>query len=402
MVDTNSRNLLCLSLTVLLGFMPVAATPALAKVSKPQAEPIPIKKVDDPGCTTCISNAASLFARGQVSEARALLTEWSPKCPSNSQLHSLFATVLLSMGANADAEREASLATQLSPSSLAARLQRGMALVALDKKLQAVSEFEHAAEIDPACYEAWVALSSLYRQLHEDEKALDATAKAADLEPATKSQRMSTLSNLKRAGKFAEARSEIKRMLVSSTTSPEFAEELARESLLVGGFDEAVEAAGKALAAHPKAVAPLMTSALAHYCQSNYSACIDDSTKVTEIDPQNNDSQSMRALALVKSNQLDDAEKALKGLNANSTLYLLSKGTLDFARNNLLGAEEALQSCLSYDQGNNNMQGIPHVLARITLAEIYKAQGKRALVAEQLQALSREKRFPQAITELQR
>lgn len=371
----------------------------------PVTEPVvPVKRVDDPGCKNCVSQAASMFARGQIKEATTQLREWSPKCPNSAQLHILFSTILLSTGANQEAEQQAGMAAELNPTSIAAHLQHALALTALDKKLQAIKEFERVVEIDPACYEAWVALTSAYRQMHEDEKAADAAAKAADLEPGSKAVRMGTLMNLKRSGKFAEARTEIKRLLALPTTSPEFAEELARESLLVGGYDEATEATEKVIAAHPKSVAPLMVNALAHYCQNNFEACIEDASKITQLEPRNTDAVALRALALAKANRVAEAETALSEASAepNATLYLLTKGNIEAARNNFPGAEEALQSCLTYDQGNNAMQGIPHSLARLALAEVYKRQGKSSLVAEQVQALSRDRRFSSAAAAIQK
>jgi tetratricopeptide (TPR) repeat protein len=354
-----------------------------------------VKHADDPGCRTCVQQAASMFARGEAVQAQKLLRGWSPKCQSSAQMHLLFSTTLLSTGSNEEAEKESGLATAIAPSLLAAHLQHAIALQALDRKMQAAAEFERAVEIDPSCYEAWVALSSVYRQLHEDDKALDATAKAADLEPHSKALRMGTLTNLKRAGKFAEARNEIKRLLTASTTTPEFAEDLAREALLVGAYDEAVTGSAKSIEAHPKSAAPLFTNALAHFCQKNYDAAVEDTDKILAIEPQNVDAVAMKALAQTKGNHIDDAEATLKnaGADSNSTIYWLSKGTINQARNNYAVAEEALRACLDYDQGNNAMQGIPHSLAHLQLAEVYKQQGKAALASEQLQAVARDKRF---------
>lgn len=361
-------------------------------------------EADDPACKSCVQQAASMFARGEVEQAQKLLREFSPMCKNSAQLHLMFSTMLLSTGSNDEAEKESGLAASISPNLLAAHLQHALALQALDRKMQAAKEFERATEIDPSCYEAWIALSSLYRQLHEDDKALDASAKAVDLEPHSKTLRMGTLTNLKRAGKFTEARAELKRLLTAPTTTPEFAEELAREALLVGAYDEAADASAKSINAHPKSVAPLVTSALAHYCQKNYDATVADTDKILAIEPQNTDALAMKALAQVKANKAQDAETTFKsaGTNANSTMFWLAKGSIDSARSNFTGAEEALKTCLQYDQGNNAMQGIPHSLARLTLAEVYKAQGKPALVQEQAQALARDKRFSVAAAELQR
>ncbi len=364
-------------------------------VKPPEPEPAPIVRADDPGCKGCISEATSLFARGQADQAAKFLREWSPRCPNSARLHILFSTILLSSGATEEAERESGLASSLSPSLLAAHLQHALALTAMNRKIQAVKEYERCTEIDPTCYEAWLALASVYRQLHDDDKAKDAAGKAADLDPSSKAQKMGTLLNLKNTKRFAEARTEIKRLLAAENTSPEFAEDLARESLLVGGFDEAAKAASLAISAHPKSVAPLMTSAIAHYCQNNFPACIDDTTRLSELEPANLDVLALKASALVKANRMEEAENTLANTAAdkNSTMYLLSKGSVDAARNQLQSAEEALTACLEYDQGNNALQGIPHALAHIALADVYKRQGKSALAAEQTQAIARDKRF---------
>lgn len=357
-------------------------------------ESAPPRKPDDPGCKSCLQQAASLFARGQGGDAEKQLREWAPKCPNNAQFHLLFSTVLISRGQTEDAERESGLAANLNPSSIAAHLQHALTLTAVDRKVQAAKEYERVLQIDPSSYEAWTALVTLYRQLHLDDKATEAAAKAADLEPHSKSQRMATLANLKRAGKFTEARAEIDRLLNAPTTSPEFAEELAREALLVGAFDQASTAAAKAIAAHPNSAAPLMISALGHFCDKNYDASVTETTKAAELEPANNDAKALRALALTKEGKVDQAETALgQASDTNSTMYLLTKGTIEADKNNLTAAEESLLACLQYDQGNNALQGIPHSLARITLAAIYQKQGKSSLASEQLQALAHDKRF---------
>jgi Tfp pilus assembly protein PilF len=126
---------------------------AEARAAKPQpaaAEP-PKRVADDPGCRSCTQQAASMFARGEATQAQKLLSEWSSRCPNSAQLHMMLATILLSTGQNEAAEKESALATKLAPSSLAAHLQHAMALSSLDRKMQAKEAFERAVEIDPSC-----------------------------------------------------------------------------------------------------------------------------------------------------------------------------------------------------------------------------------------------------------
>ena len=372
-----------------------AAAPAHPRGIKASTIVPVVKKPDDPGCRTCTQEAASMFARGDVEQAQRLLREWSPKCPSSAQLHLLLSTILIRSGNHEEAEKESGIAATLNPSLLAAHLQHALTLQALNRNTQAAAEFEKVVQLDPSSYEAWVALSSLYRQLREDEKATDAAAKAADLDPHARALKMGTLLNLKKAGKFEQARLEVKRLLAAQSTTPEFAEELAREALLVGGYDEALDGAAKDIAAHPNSPAPLFTSALAHYCLRNYDAAVIDADRIIALEPHNVDAQALKALAQLKANKPEEADATLKtvGADTNSTMYWLAKGSIEETRSDLPAAEEALRTCLQFDQGNNQMQGIPHSLAHLALAELYQKLSKTAQANEQLHELARDRRF---------
>jgi tetratricopeptide (TPR) repeat protein len=369
--------------------------PVEARASKGNAVPHEAKKADDPGRRTCTQQAASMFARGEVEPAEKLLRDWSPKCPNSAQLHLLLSTMLIRSGNHEEAEKESGIAATINPSLLAAHLQHALTLQALKRNMQAAEEFEKVVQLEPTSYEAWVSLSSLYREMHQDDKATDAAAKAADLDPHTRALKMGTLLNLKRAGKWEQARTELKRLLAAQTTTPEFAEELAREALLIGAYEEAAEGAEKSIAAHPSSPSPLFISALAHFSLKNYEAATSDLDKIIALEPQNMDAHGLKALAELKANKPEQADATLKaaGTDTNSTMYWLAKGSIDATRNEIATAEEALRTCLQYDQGNNQMQGIPHSLAHLALAELYRKQGKTAQASEQLHELARDKRF---------
>src|SRR5207302_503967 len=104
---------------------------------------------DDPGCHKCVSEAASLFARGKSREAVDLLKEWTDRCPHSSQLHLLLSTILMRTNKLEDAEIEAGKAAAVAPDLVAAHLQYGLTLMANAHHAKAAREFERVTELDP-------------------------------------------------------------------------------------------------------------------------------------------------------------------------------------------------------------------------------------------------------------
>ncbi len=142
---------------------------------------------DDPGCLSCVSQAASMFAMGKSKEAAELLRLWSNRCPHNAQLHLLLSTIYMRLGPQLDqAEVSASQAVSLLPESVAAHLQYALVLSANKKDIEAIGEFKKVTELDPLSYEAWSSLSNLYSELQEDDLARQCAMKASDLEPSRK------------------------------------------------------------------------------------------------------------------------------------------------------------------------------------------------------------------------
>src|SRR5437870_13053455 len=126
------------------------------------------------------------------------------------------------------------------PGSLPAHLQYGLIATQERRYQMAAAELRKVTEIDPTSYEGWSALSAAYERLHEDDLAKECAERAAELDPSTRTAKLVTLTNLKRAGKLSQAKVELKRLL--TTAPPLIAEDLGREALAIGAFDEAIEA----------------------------------------------------------------------------------------------------------------------------------------------------------------
>lgn len=377
---------------------------ASARTSKsaptPAAVTVKAKRPDDAGCKNCIATAASLFAQGKNTQAADMLRTWSDRCPNATQLHLMLSTILLRTGDLTGAEEAAAAAAESAPNSMGAHLQFGLAAMGNHHFVKAKQEFTRVTELSPSSYEGWSALSMVSKELHADSESAQAAAKAADLEPSTKSARMSTLLSLKRAGKFLQAKGELKRLLTDNASSAEITEELAKEALLIGAFDEAATASKRVADAYPKAPNPLIMLALAHYCLKDFNSCASDADMLLTLEPTSNEGGAMKAMALAKLNKLDEAKSALKDINATdsaSSIVMLGKGTVDFLAGSYEESENMLQNCLETDSSNATMQGIPHALAHMTLRDLYTKIGKTGQAAEQTQAIAADKRFASAI-----
>ncbi|MBX9686246.1 MAG: hypothetical protein K2X27_06060, partial [Candidatus Obscuribacterales bacterium] len=229
-------------------------------------------KVDETGCRSCVSQAASLFASNQLDRAVASLREWSPKCAKNAQLHLLLSTILIRQGPKfaAEAQKEAALACAAQADNQAAHLQYAMSLFAAENYAQAAAEFENVTNLNPASYEAWSALADLYKRLRRDDDAVKAENKAANLEPGTQAVKLSVLQNLKRSGKIQAARKELKKLLDSNELSPEFEQSLANEALQLGAYDEAIAAGRQVMKAYPNSSGPQNCLFLAEFLKQDY------------------------------------------------------------------------------------------------------------------------------------
>ena len=383
----------------------IVGAPSMAKRKAPPAPevtPVVVNKPDDPGCKGCMSQAASLFASGQNSQAADLLRQWTDKCPNSSQLHVLYSMILLRSDRKDAAQVEGAKAIAAKPDSVGAHLQYALALMAGGKHQTALEEYKRVTELDPDSYEGWTSLAQLYKETHEDELAAAAASRAGDLESGGQNAGLATMKNLKRAGKFGEAKAELRRVMAAEKR-PSSAEEFAREALSVGAFDEAVESSKRASRTNPKATTPMLMMALALYCEGNFAESMEASDKLISLEPANTDAEALKALALAKQNKLEDADKAniAAGTGANaSALVLLGRGTVETARGSK-SAEETLHACLDADASDESLQGLPHALARIELFEVYNKLGRKSDAKEQLRALAADRRFPRVLAKME-
>jgi len=313
------------------------------------------ESADDPGCRACLSQAASLFAAGNTIGAADLLSGWQGRCPHNAQLHLLLSTVLLRLGGHQEeALAAAGKATALAPGSVAAHLQYGLLLAAADDNMRAASELEHTIELDPGNYEAWSSLARVYSKLHDDTKAQECADKAAELEPSLRCARLRMLKNLVHAGKLPEAKLELKRLLSASSPAPEFMEELAREAMSIGAWDEAAQAGSKVCQAYPKAAEPLKLTALAQLNNHSYNDCLGTCGRLLALEPHSTWALAVMGRAHLKLGNPGAAEQEIKAaLTGTPDLPMahLAAGELEFGRGNYAQARAEIMQALDSDPG---------------------------------------------------
>lgn len=352
---------------------------------------------DDPGCKSCLSQAATLFAANQLKQAIDLLASWSPKCPKTAQLHLLYSTILIRDGKNLDeAERQASLAVTASPDSQAAHLQCAMTLMANGKYQQASQEFKTVTEINPASFEAWSALTDLYKRLHEDEQAAQAASRAANLEPGTKAVRLAVLTNLKRSGNLVRAKKELQRLLHDGGFGAEFDQSLAEEALQIGAYEEAAEGAERASKAYPNSIEPIRILTLAQYLSHQYQPAEKSATRLLSLSAKNPDGLALKALSLMAQGKTKDGSSlATQALAADPGcgLALVAGGIANSLAGEYAKAVESWKSCASSGPRTSAGERLPETLARMQLYRFYLHQGALDDAGQEARAISTDPRF---------
>lgn len=342
-----SISLAAISLAVFLAPLSV-----LAKKQVEAEPPAPVYSKDDPGCRDALAKAATMFAANKTAEAIALLRPWSAKCMHNAQLHLLLSTMLLRLGnAKAEAQSEAKIACDISPNSTAAHMQHALTLMAMDKTSSAKDEFERITQIDPTSYDAWSTLSDLYGRLNEMDKAKAAGEKAGILDPSARRAKFRTLHSLRTAGKADALRNEAARLLSSDTDPPEYFDQLATEALAVGAYNEAVQAANKALEKFPSSASALKAKALGLVFANNFEEARTIVDKMLSISPDDYDALSIKAMILSDQGHADESELCLKKVASDRRpLLLLARGKLAAQRNESQEAIKNFEQALAADQ----------------------------------------------------
>lgn len=351
---------------------------------------------DDAGCSTCVSQAAGLFAANQLDKAATLLRQWSQKCPHNGQLHLLLSTILIRQGLKDEAEKEAALACSVQPDSQAAHLQYGMALMSTGKHAQAAREFEAVSNLNPGSYEAWSALADLYKRLRRDDEATQAAQKAACLEPGTQAVKLAVLQNLKRAGKLTQAKKELTRLMQSAEMAPEFEQSLANEALQLGAFDQAIEASKHVIKAYPNSKGPLRCLFIAQLLKRQYADAESNADKILSGPGQSNDILTLRGLCKLNQGKLAEAEKDIKTAETadpSSGFSMLGDGMIKMAKGNFEDAADALKYASEADTKGSQADKVPQSLAHLALSKLNRKLGLLPEATQEAHAAGVDKRF---------
>lgn len=353
------------ALSVLLAF---SVAVSLIASSQARSKPSANRSSEDAGCRTCVSRAASLFASGQVAQAADTLREWQHRCPNNAQLHLLLSTVLWRQGGHtAEATAAAEAAVQAAPQSVPAHLQLGLLYSLADNNMRAAVELEKTVELDPSSYEAWSTLSTVYSKLHKDSKAQECSAKSTELEPGSRGVRLHTLRNLEHAGKYAEARKELKKLVSNGEYGPEFMQQLADEALTVSDWEDALQAATRVSESYPKSIAPLRVMALAQFNSHNYQDCLATAERMLKLDARSGEAMAMKGRALIQLGSTGEAERELNAAlaaNPEQAVGLAGQGELEYSRGHYAAASQLLMHSIDSDPSMGKTPAVTYELAR--------------------------------------
>ncbi len=405
-ISTRQNLLVFVSMMVLSpGLNPAALAKSRSSAAKSPASKTSALKTsaikDESGCNACLSQSASLFASNQLDKAVALLREWSERCPNNSKLHLLLSTILIRQDPKnlAEAEKEAGLACEAQADSQAAHLQYAMTLLAREKYSNAASEFETVTSLNPGSYEAWSALADLYKRLRRDQEAAVAAQKAAVLEPATQAVKLSVLKNLKKAGRLAQAKRELKKLLDESGSVPEFEQALAIEALQLGDYDAAIAASTEVLKAYPDSAGPLKCILFCEFFKHQYAEAEATANKILSSGVKSADTLSLLALCKLYAGNLSAAEEDVakaRLLDSSCGFALLADGICKQQKGDFEQALDQLK--LASDSPDKGQEGesAHRSLAHLALARLNLKQGLADEAVQEAHLAARDKRFEAA------
>lgn len=368
-----------------------------AAESRTSAAPKARGKEDAAACRSCVSQAASLFAANKLEAAASLLRASSAKCPSNAQLHLMLSTIVVRLGSKTDeALQEAALAIAAAPDSQAAHLQYGMTLHAAEKYAQAATEFEAVTNLNPGSYEAWSALADVYKRLRQDDDAKTAGEKAASLEPGTQQVRLAVLQNLKRTGKYSQARKELKRLLSESANAAEFDQSLANEALQIGAYDEAIEASTRVIKAYPNSAGPVKTLAISQFLKHQYADAEASADKILSEKQKSGETSAIRGICRMKTGKskesTNDIDLALT-LEPASGLVMFADGMRKVANGDFENGAEQLRLASEAGAKGSSLDKIPQSLGHLALSQLYRKQGLITEAIQEAHAAGVDRRF---------
>lgn len=391
-MNTLSKRSTDLGLLLLACSVAVSINPALAKKEKLTLDPAPVTKKakpDSPECAACYKDASKMFATGKSTDAYKLLKANQANCKDSVKFNLLLSTVLLRMPTHEkEAAQAAATAIELDPTSVAAHFQLAISLAASGDSANAVAAYEKLVKLDPANYEAWSALSTLYSELHESAKAKTASAKAAALEPNSRIAKVRTAQNLFKQGKAAAASAELERLINDDQMEPEFFIGLAKDALDMQAYPESIKAADRALATYPKLTELLKTKSTAQLWKREYTAGLETISKLDPSVKSEQDAMAIRALHLINLGKIKEAQPLVSKLPTKTTevpLAGLARAYMAEREGNITEATKQLESALRHNQ----IFAPPH----IELARIAMRQGRSDDVLAEAREVQRSKPF---------
>lgn len=368
----------------------LSTNPAFAKKEKLNLDASPVTRKAKPEsaeCAACYKDASKLFATGKSTDAYKLLKANQANCKDSAKFNLLLSTVLLRMPTHEkEAAQAAATAVELEPTSVPAHFQLGIALAASGDSANAVSAYEKLVKLDPANYEAWSALSTLYSDLHESAKAKTASAKAAALEPNSRIAKVRTAQNLFKQGKTAAASAELDKLISDDQMEPEFYIGLAKDALDMQAYSESIKAADRALAIYPKLTEVLKTKSTAQLWKRDYASGLETISKLDPSVRNEQDALAIRALHLINLGKTKEAQPLVDKLPTKTfeaPLAGLARAYMAEREGDLDEATKQLESALRHNQ----VFAPPH----IELARIAMRQGRTEDVLAEAREVERSK-----------
>ncbi|MBX9668140.1 MAG: tetratricopeptide repeat protein [Candidatus Obscuribacterales bacterium] len=330
------------------------------------------RKVESAECAECYKGATRLFANGKVIDALRLMKANQEKCRDSMRFHLLLSTILLRNPGHAkEAALAAATAVELEPTSVPGNLQLGLCWMASGDAQKAIDAMENLVKIDPTSYEAWSTLGTLYNEQHDAARSKSCLAKAAVLEPASRMAKLRTVKNLFKQGKPKAVANELARLITDDSLEPEFFIPLSRDALDVEAYDEAIQAADRALGAYPNIAEPVKTKAIAQFYRRDYADGLTTINQLIGAAREDNEAIAVKALLLLKLGKTRDAQTAIAKLPQQARALPLAGLAWALAAERTGDAEEAIDQ-LEGTLRHNQIFAPAH----IELCRIYLRQGK--------------------------
>jgi tetratricopeptide (TPR) repeat protein len=315
----------------------------------PTAAKLPMVEPEE--CREAIKKASGLFAQGKNTEALSILDQIASRCRNSEKLHLLRSTILLRDGNRMqEAAEAAELAAGINKNSLAAQMQLGVASMAANRNSRAIAAFRQANRIDPACYEAWSALGSLYSSTGQEREAALCSAKASCLEPSSRDARLRAARSLRSAGKIDAMESEYKRLLNDDGLEPEFFLVVAREALTSSALAQAIAAADRVLEAYPDNSEMLEIKAQGLLWSRKYDEVL---RLLAGLASPSSTAKAIESLALLQTGNIKEARKKAQEVaagNEATSLVNLALGMIAARQGKSEDATKHLRASLSDDQ----------------------------------------------------